>query len=543
MKWIRHGRAAIALLAACLRARRRRCGTAHAADLTVVDDGWITDPSVTPSAFAPGAARAPNGDIVVTYNTDGDGISGARVWLQRSTDDGATWSAPVLVKAPSQYPSGGSVNAQLSLTTLSDGTMLLPITESRTNTRYTDRESVTWVLRSTDSGRTWTGGTTPISFPVPMYFNASYGRVVEAGGALLMPVWGAPTAPSTPGGLINPTPWQAGVLRSTDGGRTWSSYHLIGADPVAPPYTADLPANVTETVITPLPDGRLLAVLRSDSNLGNGTRWFYQSWSSDGGLTWSRLVQSHIAGDGHDLFPVACGPGATKLLLAHEDPVSHQVIARTSYDGGVRWIDPLVLIRPAGSGTAGHDIYPAFVTLPGSRLLVVYSHVPIDTHKRIAYNVLQDVSSATCADHAAAALATAGTQPGVYVERADAADWPLPYGRRELFPSASSTVASLATAATPEVTCAPGSVTLYRERQSAVADGDAGGGRHRQRRPRERPRDAQHRRRSRSASPIRTPTRTDASSTASTPTARRAWRSTGGRAASACGSRSAAGSS
>ncbi len=136
------------------------------------------------------------------------------------------------------------------------------------------------------------------------------------------------------------------------------------------------------------------------------------------------------------------------------------MIARTSYDGGVRWIDPLVLTRPAGSGTAGHDIYPSFVTLPGNRLLVVYSHVPIDTHKRIAYNVLQDVSSTTCADHAAAALATAGAQPGVYVERADAADWPLPYGRRELFASSSSTVASLAAAAMPEVTCVPGSVTL-----------------------------------------------------------------------------------
>ncbi len=171
-------------------ARGRRCRPAHGADLSVIDDGWVTDPAVTPSAFSPAAARAANGDIVVTYNTDGDGISGARVLLQRSTDDGATWSAPVLVKAPSYYPSGGSVNTQLSLTTLSDGTLLLPITESRTNTRYTDRESVTWVMRSTDNGRTWSGGTTPISFPVPMYFNAAYGRVVEAGGALLMPVWG-----------------------------------------------------------------------------------------------------------------------------------------------------------------------------------------------------------------------------------------------------------------------------------------------------------------------------------------------------------------
>jgi hypothetical protein len=113
----------------------------------------------------------------------------------------------------------GSANSALGITKLRDGTLIMPATESTVHTPYTDRESVTYLLRSTDDGVTWSGAGVPVRLPTPMYYNATYGKLVELpSGVVLMPIWGAPSAPPTPGGVERATPWQSGVLRSFDGG-------------------------------------------------------------------------------------------------------------------------------------------------------------------------------------------------------------------------------------------------------------------------------------------------------------------------------------
>jgi hypothetical protein len=452
-------------------------GPAHASGaLTSLSNGWISDGTTT--AFSPGATKAPNGDLLVSWNSGADGVPGAGVYLARSSDDGVTWTHPTTpFMAASHFP-GGSMNTSDALTTLSDGTILLVVTEGVLHTNYTDRESVTYVARSTDSGVTWTGKTTPITFPTPMYFNASYGSIVELpNGTLLMPVWGAPTAPAVPSDpSADPTPWQAGILRSFDHGVTWTDYRRIGLDAATPPPTTNpygvFPSNVTETSIVRMRSGRLLAVLRSDSELAGGSQWWYESWSSDGGATWSEPVQTDLTGQGQDVIVSPCSsslPGtATKLVMAYRDRASLKVVARVSFDDGVTWADPVTLVDPAGA-TGGYAIYASLVPLSGNRIFAAYSRTPVGTNQRVAYNVLQEV--ADCSSQLSDAQAAAAATPKLFINRADAADWPWPYARKELGAGSTSLVSALVTPADAGLTCPAGTALTFSKNGVPLSPG------------------------------------------------------------------------
>ncbi|MDO8187103.1 sialidase family protein [Conexibacter sp. JD483] len=458
--------AAVAATAASLIAAT---GAQATSALTETSYGWVNDG--TRAAFATGATRAANGDLLVSWNNGADGGAGAQIFLARSTDDGRTWGAPLLFRSPSHW-ARGSMNAQDSLTTLSDGTILMPFTEGLLHTNFTDRESDTYVARSTDNGVTWSGLTTPIALPNARYFNASYGRVVELPDrTLLMPVWGTDRRPSTATGLEDPEPWEAGALRSFDGGRTWPDYRTIGLDAASGPPTTSVsnpdpfPSNVTETVVTRMRDGRLLAVLRADSEFAGNVQWWYESWSGDGGATWSEPVQSSLIGQGQDLISAPCTaslPGtAEKLLLGYRDRSTLRMTVRSSFDGGANWIDPVTLTDPPGP-TSGYAMYAAMVPLPGNRVFVAYSRTFVGVQPRVAYSILQDATGTTCQNQLSDAQAAAAARPNVFVSRADAADWPWPYGRKQLSAAATATVGSLATAAVSPLTCSPGPVTLYK---------------------------------------------------------------------------------
>ncbi|MDW5598676.1 sialidase family protein [Conexibacter stalactiti] len=460
--------ARIAALLAAVAAATAAVGASPAAadpGLQVVERGWVT--ASTHTAFGVGAERAANGDILVTYNTDGDSIRGASVWLTRSTDEGRTWSTPTQILRPLWYANGSS-NSALGITRLRDGTLLMAASESIVHTPYTDRESVTYILRSTDDGVTWSGAGAPIRLPTPMYYNATYGKFVELpSGVVLMPIWGAPAAPPTPGGVERATPWQSGVLRSFDGGRTFTDYRLIGKDDVGPPAFANpngnWPNNVTETSIAALRDGRLLAVMRTDSTLNTARRYLYLSWSSDDGATWTEPHASIEQGTGHAVTTAPCTPslpaGRTKLVMGSHDPATNALMTRVSYDGGVSWSGHVPLQNP--DGTSGYSIYPDFVPLAGNKLLAVYGRLP-GVGSRIAYNVIQDQTGAACEDELDAADAQASARPSWFLMRADRDGWPWPFGRRNTISTATNTISGMLPAIATLASCREAGLTLWK---------------------------------------------------------------------------------
>jgi hypothetical protein len=116
-----------------------------------------------------------------------------------------------------------------------------------------------------------------------------------------------------------------GVAFSSDGGVTWDSYAVIGADPVGR-------VGFNETDVTRLPDGRLMAMIRQ------GTErpfYLYQSYSSDDGVTWTQPRATTIVGHAPSLHVLPSGG----VLCVYRDkrPKKEGVSVSVSYDGGETW--------------------------------------------------------------------------------------------------------------------------------------------------------------------------------------------------------------
>jgi hypothetical protein len=367
----------------------------------------------------------------------------------------------------------------VGMTTLSDGTILLPFTSGHVENKYTRRTTQTFIARSTDNGVTWDPSslTTPISLPAPWngtdVFNATYGRIVDLGsGTLLLPVFGTstqtPAVGPTNAPLGSAVPYAAGVFRSTDDGLTWSSYTRIGVDPNSQVLYFNgnglLPTAVAEPTITRLRDGRLLAMLRYDTVLM--PQAYFASYSSDGGSTWTDPVKTPLIGRAGTIDQAPCSSdlpaGRSKLVIGYLDFGSLRLTLQQSFDDGAQWRSPVQVQRPSGSPTTGYDFYPDFLELPGNELLVAYTASIPGVGVRIGTEVFQDSNAATWqAEMAADDTATSSTI-GLFLKSGDWSTQSWNYSSKYLTTSAASTIASLTAAQASGVSCAVTGVQAYK---------------------------------------------------------------------------------
>ncbi|WP_158563846.1 sialidase family protein [Jiangella anatolica] len=477
MQLRRHGSLFAGLLLASSAAVVLDEGAALAATtpLTPLSSSWILPVGGPESGSAPALTRALNGDIVMSYST-GLEDSDAAVRVRRSADQGVTWTPYVQIFTGSAGVNG---NAAVGMTTLADGTILLPFTAGRVYQRYTNRETDTYVARSTDNGVTWTGTTTPISLPAPWngadVLNATYGRIVDlGGGVLLMPVFGTstqtPLSGPTNAPLSNPVPYQAGVFRSLDNGLTWSSYARIGVDDNSQVLyynlNGKLPTAVSEPTVTRLRDGRLMALLRYETVLQPHA--YFVSYSSDSGVTWSDPVKTPLIGRTGTLDQAPCSSdlpsGRSKLIVGYLDFNAFPKLAiRQSFDDGAQWRDPVYVQRPAGSPTTGHDYYPDFLELPGNKLLVVYTANIPGVGLRLASQTFQDTNAAACnADLTSDDSATSAT-PAFFVKSGDWSGQSWNYSSRHVVGSSTTALSVLIAAHAQGVGCSGAGVQAYED--------------------------------------------------------------------------------
>ncbi|MEA1952083.1 MAG: exo-alpha-sialidase, partial [Planctomycetota bacterium] len=208
----------------------------------------------------PSLARNVQGGLLLLF-THKPAPAAAVLALARSSDQGKTWSEHKTVH------SSGSVipKAPGTLTRLSSGKLLAPFIEEPGTVR---------ILSSADDGQSWQASK-PIDCS-PLENATPYGRLVELGGELVMPVFG--TLPVD--GKKAPC---SGLLRSNDGGKTWGNFNVIACDREAG-KTAFGP-----TAVHADPSGRLLALISV------GDQFIYRSTSTDGGKTWSEPDQRLMA--------------------------------------------------------------------------------------------------------------------------------------------------------------------------------------------------------------------------------------------------------
>lgn len=237
---------------------------------------WFTPfPDVGPGQFVSSLTRAPNGDVLCLFSTQGSSsFKGTKPHLGRSVDGGKTWT----VEAPPQLSPDGLPGGS-SLAMLPDGRLVaLSLTHG----------IGAWA-ESKDSGKTWLPAKT-ISPEKPW---PSDPKQIVTGyqlplrdGSLLRFCYGlhsTSTEPVTKWGAVHA---QAFAIRSADGGQTWSYPVNLDTEDAA---MGNL--DLTEPVGFETRDGKIMCLIRPIYS-----PWMWETWSEDQGRTWSPCVRGPFPG-------------------------------------------------------------------------------------------------------------------------------------------------------------------------------------------------------------------------------------------------------
>lgn len=289
----------------------------------------------------------PHGEEVLAVVRAGAGHVGitGRLDAVRSLDGGRTWGAPAVIvdsKVDDRNPALGQAP---------DGTVVLAYHAQASYDKdgkwagHLKRAQMR-VARSHDGGVTWEDPR-PLNYTA-MEKHSAYGRIVALpDGALLLPIYGGGI------GETEKTRDHAYILRSRDNGQTWDDPSLLAA-------------GYNETALLLLPDGNLLAAMRSDDR--GGLLALYRS--ADGGRTWSE-PESVTEGREHpaDLTLLSNGWVLMVFGVRHE-PFGVQ--AMVSKDNGRTWSPRLTICDDLGENDLG---YPSTVRM-GDRLVTACYSAP-----------------------------------------------------------------------------------------------------------------------------------------------------------------------
>jgi hypothetical protein len=300
--------------------------------------------------------------------------------LMRSEDEGRTWSAPAIV------PGYGWSGVECAgLTALRTGRVLLnqwrfdwlplPLAERLGMTGMVGPETLmaglaasaeigdlaplpdargaahafpwaragggTWVHHSDDGGASF-----HLSRPIDTApFSGGYGMrgaIELPDGDIVLPLSDVPNYRAV------------FVVRSRDGGESWSAPDLVAA---APGHEFEEPAGLL------LPSGRLLLMLRD-----NGSRILHQVHSDDGGSSWSRPEPTGIGGYPPQLLSLA--DDSLGCIVGQRRP-PYGIVLHHSQDRGVTWeVDrPSVLV----DDLPGRDLgYPSAALRANGELVAIY---------------------------------------------------------------------------------------------------------------------------------------------------------------------------
>jgi len=181
-----------------------------------------------------------------------------------------------------------------------------------------------------------------------------WGPIIEArNGDLMAPVY------YTVDG--DPRYYRLALIRSSDGGKTWSEFSTIAAvDPGGKPWLGMGNEGPCEGGIVRLADQRLYAIYRTgeDGFIGNG-------WSADDGKTWTTPASTPYKGVALRVRRLSNG------VLACTTGRPGPVVVIFSVEGtGEKWSH----ITPIFEGKSTH--YTDFIEVGAGRLLVVYDSTP-----------------------------------------------------------------------------------------------------------------------------------------------------------------------
>lgn len=319
--------------------------------------------------------------VLFTHQTEEQERAGrGDLLLVRRTRDGDWWFYPETVYEAQE----GEPRAYGTMTVLSSGKLIAPFAELDDGAG----KSVVRMLIADDGGESWRVGA-PIGTD-PLVWAVPYGRVVEMGSELLMPVFGAMSEED----LVS-TRLCVGLLRSQDGGESWGEWSVIaGSD-------SDGKVSYEFGAVLMLSDGELVCIA-TERQLEKRVELpldlpmaLVRVYSGDGGRSWSKVEQMCVGSwpslERMDEGTVVCSYGVwaawgTMKAVFSEDgfrtmrynisTVEHNWLPNLSPSewGGARARNPIALppVVPnlGGDWGVGHYGYSSALAMDRDTLLI-----------------------------------------------------------------------------------------------------------------------------------------------------------------------------
>jgi predicted neuraminidase len=301
-----------------------------------------------PSVHASTIAETPDGLVTAWFGGAREGAPDVGIWVSRRAND--TWSAPVEVANGVQPDGTRHPCWNPVLFILPDNTLALFY--------KVGPSPQTWwgaVRTSKDHGRTWSEGT---RLPDGILGPVKNKPVRLADGTIV--------SPSSSETTDKPSLWRVHFERSTDGGRTWTI--------VRPAPSADgTELHSIQPSILVHKGGRLQAIGRSRSQK------LFETWSDDGGRTWSALTLTILPNPSAGTDAVTLRDGRHLLVYNHTPKGRSPLNVALSRDGK-QWSAALVL-----ESEPGEYSYPAVIQTADGLVHITYTwkrqrirHVVID---------------------------------------------------------------------------------------------------------------------------------------------------------------------
>lgn len=356
-----------------------------------------------------------NGQLAAIYNEERFPFhhdTGQSVII-RSNDGGKTWDYQNRqVVLPYSQVEG---NWDCGLAQLADGTLMVNLTISGFFKRGVKPEQPSWasmpltpefgdwtwayrlrswlgtfVLKSTDDGKTWTPPI-PVNIRPLKHGGCRLGAWQQPDGAILLGVYGR----IRQYGEEDPMESTRAVLvRSDDGGDNWEYYSTVAYDP------ADI-IDYDEQAMVRLKDGRLVSILRTHINPSGDQKTLAMVVSEDEGFTWTQPKFTRLWGYPAELLNLQDGrvlmvygyrrpPYGTRGCISEDgvtwDPRNEFVIreggvprrlttAPTARGAAVNWEHP---------GIYQHIGYPSVCQLEDGTIICAY-HEWLDDAQPIQY--------------------------------------------------------------------------------------------------------------------------------------------------------------
>jgi sialidase-1 len=302
----------------------------------------------------PVIARLANGRLVCIFSVyTAEKPTKMKIAANVSDDNGRTWSEPAIVF---DHPNSEDADPNL----LVDGDRLLAFSTTVPMPVKIERSLI--YMRESKDGVHW-GDEVLLNTPHKYIAGKIHqGHRLADGTLIISYAWDTWAEQGMPPSTEGEMDIKSGVLRSTDGGKTWSAGgDLYAVIPKTSPHST---GGLDEAATVVLEDGRIMTLMRTSSTK------LFQAWSKDGGKSWSMPRASELTAHNS---PAALWKldGSKEVLVAWDNSATGRtpLTAALSADGGKTWSTPKIVAQTAPNFQVS---YPSAVQAKDGTLIVVW---------------------------------------------------------------------------------------------------------------------------------------------------------------------------